>query len=202
MASDLREFWHRFQTGVEVAVAGTSPDVLLGVREGLLRFFHDGLDRPVPVAVVPQEGGSSEPAHGLALSDEEIVAAARSQSAALRDRLLGSYHLYIGTAGGLHSLEFGDSEHYFVRNWTSVVSPAGEAVGSSGSIQLPGRLVAGLEREQLPFAMPGTRRSGGLFSSLTGGLESRRSAVALSTLHAVSSLFYGVLQSAPVRRRP
>lgn len=172
------------------------------MREGLLRFFHDGLDRPVPVAVVPQEEVRAEPSRGLAFSDEEIVGEARAQAAALRDRLLGAYHFYIGTAGGLHTLDFGGRTHYFVRNWTCVVSPAGESVGSSGSVELPGRLVEGLEGGQVPVLLPGTRRSGGLVSSLTGGLESRRSAIALSTLHAVSSLFFGVLESAPIRRRP
>ena len=201
MASDLREFWHRFQSGVEVAVAGTSPDLLLGAREGLLRFFHDGLDRPVPVAVVPQEPAGQLTSRGLAFSDEEIIEEARRESAALRDRLLGAYHLYLGTAGGIHAVEFGGRVHYFVRSWTSVISPAGEAVGSSGSIELPARLVEGVEREQVPYFVAGTRRSGGLVSSLTGGLETRRSAVALSTLHAISSLFFGILETAPNRRR-
>ena len=54
MIRDLKNFWQRLQTGVEVAVAaGASPDKLLGVRDGFLRYFHDGLDRPVSVAVVP-----------------------------------------------------------------------------------------------------------------------------------------------------
>jgi len=201
MPPDLRDFWHRFQSGVEVAVAGDTPDILLGVRDGLLRLFHDGLDRPVPVAIVPQEPEGGEGHQGLPLSDEESIRIARQQACALRDRLEGSYHFYVGSAGGLHSLEFGGRMHYFVRNWTAVVSVAGEAIGSSGSIELPERYVAGLEHEQVPFAMPGTRRSGGLVSSLTGGLETRRSAVATATLHALSSLLYGVLESYPVRRR-
>jgi hypothetical protein len=38
-----------------------------------------------------------------------------------------------------------------------------------------------------------------MISSLTGGLETRRKAVAVSTLHALSTLFYGILDSRPVR---
>lgn len=201
MSSDLREFWHHFQSGVEVAVAGTASDLLLGVREGLLRFFHDGLERPVPVAVVPQDEAGEATRHGLLLGDEEVIARARQQACELRDRLGGAYHFYVGSAGGLHHLECAGRVRYFVRSWSAVVSVAGEAVGSSGSVELPERLVAGLERDQIPFAMPGTRRSGGLVSSLTGGLESRRSAVAQATFHALSSLFYGVLESYPLRRR-
>jgi hypothetical protein len=81
-----------------------------------------------------------------------------------------------------------------------VRGPLGEAWGSSGSIQLPERIVAGLDSDQIPFAaVPGTRKSGGMISSLTGGLETRRKAIALSTLHAVSTLFYGVLETRPLR---
>ena len=54
MSTDLKNFWQRLQTGVEVAVAGHAPDKLLGVRDGFLRFFHDGRDRTVSVVVVPQ----------------------------------------------------------------------------------------------------------------------------------------------------
>jgi hypothetical protein len=75
----------------------------------------------------------------------------------------------------------------------------GEAWGASGSVQLPDRLVAGLDGAQIPFAVPGTRRAGGMISSLTGGLENRRRATAQSTFHALSTLFYGVLESRRAR---
>jgi non-canonical (house-cleaning) NTP pyrophosphatase len=200
MVQDLRDFWHRFQTGVEVAVAGESPDLLLGVRDGFLRFFHDGLDRPVAVAVVPQEVGD-ETRGGLPLSDAEGLRCARTRALALQERLRGDYHFYVGSEGSLHELETDGRRSYFVHNWTVILGGPGEACGSSGSVQLPDRLVEGLGGDQIPFAVPGTRRSGGMISSLTGGLETRRSAVATATLHALSSLFYGILESYPVRRR-
>lgn len=199
MPQDLRDFWHRFQTGIEVGVAGDGSDVLLGVRDGFLRFFHDGLDRPVAVAVVPQEEGEASRG-GLPLSDEEGLRRARDKAHRLEERLRGNYHFYVGSEGSLHTVEIDGQSRYFVRNWTVILAGLGEAWGSSGSLQLPERLVEGLAGDQIPFAVPGTRRSGGMISSLTGGLETRRTSVATATLHALSSLFYGVLESYPLRR--
>ena len=46
---------------------------------------------------------------------------------------------------------------------------------------------------RVTFAVPGTRKRGGMISSLTGHLETRRHAIAASTLHAISTLFYGLI---------
>jgi non-canonical (house-cleaning) NTP pyrophosphatase len=197
MTNDLKDFWQRLQTGVEVAVAGQTPDKLLGVRDGFLRYFHDGLDRTVSVVVVPQP--VDETPVGLLVTDEEVVRLAREKALALEERLGAAYHFYIATEAGIESFEVDGRQRYFVRNWTVVRSRLGEAWGSSGAIQLPDRLVSGLDSEQVPFAVPGTRRSGGITSSLTGGLETRRKGIALSTIHAISTLFYGVMESRPIR---
>src|SRR4051794_4669383 len=197
MGMDLKNFWQRLQTGVEVAVAGHTPDKLLGVRDGFLRFFHDGLDRTVSVAVVPQLV-EEEPV-GLLVSDEEVVREARRKAVELEEKLRGNYHFYISSEGGIETLDVDGTQRYLVRNWTVMRSPLGEAWGSSGAIQLPDRLVSGLDSAQIPFAAPGTRRAGGITSSLTGGLETRRKNIALSTFHALSTLFYGVLESRPIR---
>lgn len=194
---DLKNFWQRLQTGVEVAVAGQTPDKLLGVRDAFLRFFHDGLDRTVSVAVVPQPV-DDDPV-GLLVTDEEVLRHARKKVLDLEQKLGGNYHFYIATEGGVETLAVDGEHRYFVRNWTVVRSPLGEAWGSSGAVQLPERIVAGLDHAQVPFAVPGTRRSGGMISSLTGGLETRRKTIALSTLHAISTLFYGTLESRPIR---
>jgi non-canonical (house-cleaning) NTP pyrophosphatase len=194
---DPKGFWQRLQAGVEVAVAVTSPDSLLGVRDAFVRYFHDGLDRTVSVAVVPQQ--VEEPPVGLLLSDEEILKLARRRVAEMEERLGDTYHFYIATEAGLDPIELDGTLRYFVRNWTVVKSPLGEAWGASGSVQLPDRIVAGLDTTQVPFAVPGTRRSGGILSSLTGGLETRRKGISQSTLYAISSLFYGVLESRPIR---
>ena len=178
-------------------MAGTSSDALLGVRDAILRYFHDGHDRTVSVAIVPQQ---VEPAPiGLPFSDEEILRLARRRVLELEERLGNSYHFYIGNEAGVESVDLDGSLRYFIRNWTVIRSTLGEAWGSSGAVQIPDRIVAGLDMTQIPFAVPGTRRSGGMISSLTGGLETRRKAIALSTLNALSSLFYGILDSRPVR---
>ena len=194
---DLKNFWQRLQTGVEVAVAGQTPDKLLGVRDAFLRFFHDGLDRTVSVAVVPQPV-DDDPV-GLLVTDEEVLHHARKKVLDLEQKLGGNYHFYIATEGGVETLTVDGEHRYLVRNWTVVRSPLGETWGSSGAVQLPDRIVAGLDHAQVPFAVPGTRRSGGMISSLTGGLETRRKTIALSTLHAISTLFYGTLESRPIR---
>jgi non-canonical (house-cleaning) NTP pyrophosphatase len=197
MTMDLKNFWQRLQTGVEVAVAGQTPDKLLGVRDAFLRFFHDGLDRTVSVAVVPQPV-DDEPV-GLPISDQEVLRLACKKVRDLEARLGSHYHFYIATEGGVETLDVDGEHRYFMRNWTVVRSPLGETWGSSGAVQLPDQIVAGIDGAQLPFAVPGTRRSGGMISSLTGGLETRRKTVALSTLHAISTLFYGTLESRPIR---
>jgi non-canonical (house-cleaning) NTP pyrophosphatase len=197
--NDLREFWQRLQSGVAVAVAAPNPDKLLGVRDGFVRYFSEGLGREVPVAVVPQPGGE-EPI-GLAASDLEVLAYARREVADLERRLGGEYHFYLASEGGLQPLEIDRRQHWFVRNWTVIRSPIGEAWGGSGAVELPERLIAGLGEDQVPFAVPGTRKGGGITASLTGGLENRRRATALSTTHALATLFYGLLEGRVGRGR-
>ncbi len=191
--TDINQFWQKLQGGVEVAVAGNNSETLLGIRDAFLRFFHDGLDRMVSVVVVPQNVDSAPPI-GLPVSDEETVQRARSCVTDLESRLGGSYQFYMANEGGMHSLEVDGKTCWFVRNWTVVRSPLGEAWGSSGSVQLPDRLIEGLDSAQVPFAIPGTRRGGGMIRSLTGGIETRRTAIATSALHALSTLFYGILE--------
>lgn len=196
-SSDLSQFWSRFPTGVEVAVAGAQPDKLLGVRDGFRRYLYEGLHRPLPVAVVSQ-AEDDEPS-GLELSDEAIVEQARGKAVRLEQRLGDTYHFYAAAEGGLHVVEAAEAPHYFVRCWVAIVGVLGEAWGASGSLEIPRRLLEGLDEGQLSFAVPGTRRSGGMISSLSGGLESRRTAVTEATMHALSTLFYGVLESRSIR---
>lgn len=175
-------------------MAGHSSDRLLGIRDGFLRYFHDGLDRTVSVAVVPQ--AMEEAPVGLLLSDEEIVHCARERAQEIEGKLGGSYHFYIASEGGIESLEVDGQISYFVRNWTVVRSPLGEAWGASGAVQIPPRIVTGLDSKDVPFvAVPGRRRSGGMLASITGGRETRRKAIAASTSNALSTLFYGVLDT-------
>lgn len=188
---EITDFWQRLQRGVEVAVSGSNPDKLLGVRDGFLRYFKERLDRPVSIAVVSQSEAS--PVDGLPLDDVKILSLAQSGARELQSRLAEHYHFFVASEGGLDEIRIADTSRFVVRNWTVVLSPIGEAWGSSGSVQIPQRLIAGLDRDQLPFAVPGTRRGGGMIASLTGGLETRRKAVELATVHALSTLFFGML---------
>jgi len=199
MASDLRDFLGHFQRGIEVCVAGTAADTLFGVRDAFRRFFNDAVGRPAPVAVVPQESGDRPT--GLAPSDADAIDLARSAARALEARLPGTYHFYLASEPCVHVVEVGGTPHWFVRYWTVIAGVAGVAYGSSGSIQLPDDLVAGVAGGAAQTAVPGTRRAGGIIASLTGGLKGRREAIAEATLHALSTLFYGILEGRPESRR-
>lgn len=165
------------------------------MRDAFRRYFQDGLGRPVAVAVVPQEAPPR--ALGMSASDEEAIQRARAAARELEARLPGTYHFYLAAEACVHPLEVEGRTRFFVRYWTAMVGVAGESLGSSGAIQLPERLMAGATEDDVHHAVPGTRRAGGTIASLTGGLETRRSAVATATLHAISTLFYGILESRP-----
>jgi len=124
MINDPKSFWQRLQSGVEVAVAGTSSDSLLGVRDAFIRFFHDGLDRTVSVAVVPQTVGEAPPI-GLPFSDEETLKLAQQRVREMEKRLADSYHFYIATEGGLSSIEIDGTMRYFVRSTVTVSAEVG-----------------------------------------------------------------------------
>lgn len=187
---ELKEFWRRLKTGVEVTVAGHTADKLLGVRDGFLRFFQERHLKEVTVVVVPQT--VSETALGILTSDEQVLQVSQRHVREMEAKVGSDYHFFVATEGCAHSLEVGGETRYFVRNWTVIRCALGEAWGSSGSIQLPMDLVSRREGEAA-ISFPGTRKRGGILSSLTGGLETRRSSVHQSTVHALSTLFYGML---------
>ena len=198
MAPDLREFLGEFQRGIEVCVADSGADTLFGVRDAFRRFFRRDSGEVAPVAVVPQQIPTQ--LTGLPLSDAEAIARARRGVQQMEAEFPGSYHFYLASEACYHSLDLGTETPFFVRSWTVLRGVAGESLGSSGSLQLPPHLVDGLGVEQLPHSIPGTRRSGGIVASLTGGLESRRSAVAEATLHALSTQLFGILDTRRTRR--
>lgn len=198
MAPDLREFLGEFQRGIEVCVADSGADTLFGVRDAFRRFFRNDSGEVAPVAVVPHE--IPTPLTGLPLSDVEAITRARRAVEQIEASLAGVYHFYLASEACYHSLDLGLETPFFVRSWTVLRGVAGETLGSSGSLQLPPHLVDGLGVEQLPHSIPGTRRSGGIVASLTGGLESRRSAVEVATLHALSTQFFGILDTRRTRR--
>ncbi|MCB1058264.1 MAG: DUF84 family protein [Acidobacteria bacterium] len=193
MSKNPKDFWRDLQSGIEVAAAGPNPDKLLGLRDGFVQYLRHRLPRVVPVAVVPHE--IRDRLLGLPLSDEATIGLARERALALRSQLGDAYHFYAATESGLDGVQVEGGELFFVRYWTVILGADGEAVGSSTAVQLPPRLIEGLDSEDLTLAVPGTRRGGGMLSSLTGGFETGRRAVAAATFNALSTLFYGVLES-------
>lgn len=197
----MRRFWQRARSGIEVAVASGVPDKLLGVRDGFLRYFRDATTNgTVPVAVVPQ--APTDGRDELPLTDHETLELARDRAQALQSEHGEQYAFYVGTEAGLVSFEAAGRHQQLVRSWTVVLALGEEIWGASGAVQLPPRLIEGLTDDAVALAVPGTRRHGGMVSALTGGLENRRSATSLATLHALSTLFYGRLDGGrPARRR-
>ena len=132
---------------------------------------------------------------GLAASDDETLALLRRRARDLATEVGDAYAFHVATGGGLHTVRVEEANGCFVRCWTVVSSAAGEAWGGSGSVQIPERMLDGAAGRGRNVGGVGTRRRGGLVSSLTARLESRQSAVALATFHALSSLFYGRLEA-------
>jgi non-canonical (house-cleaning) NTP pyrophosphatase len=187
------------RAGIDVAVDSTDPEKLLGIRDGLVRFFEDGLHRPLPVRVASAGAGGDGSA--IPLSDEEMIERAVARARALRSAAPAAAFA-ASSETGIHSVQVGERDLHFVRSWVVVCAADrddSEAVGGSGSLQLPARLIQGLEVGDLPFAVPGRRRRGGMTSSLTGGIETRRRSLALATLNAVATLYFGVVETRPAR---
>ncbi len=181
-----------------MAVASSSSGVLLGVRDGFQRFLSTSFERAVPVAIVAQpQIDSSE---GLPLGDRETLALARRRALALEERLGDEYHFYVGAEGGLSRLELPAESAYFVQCWVALRGLADETWGSSGSLQVPRHLIAGLESNDVIAALPATRRRGGMLAALSQGRETRRTAVALAVFHALTSRFFGILGSRVTQR--
>jgi len=124
----VEEFWRRFQSGVAVAVASGMAETLLGVREGFLRFFHDGLDRAIPVAVVSHPENQVEHG-GLPYGDRATLELTRSHAEALRGSLGDAYDFYVACEGGIHGVELGGESRFFIRSWTVILGPANEGWG-------------------------------------------------------------------------
>ncbi|MEM9557223.1 MAG: DUF84 family protein [Acidobacteriota bacterium] len=199
-----RDFWHHVGSGLEVAVAasGHFPDKMLGVRDGFRRYFHEGLGMPASVAVTPRLDAEEDAGGELPMEDEEILGLARRRARRLHESAgADALDFVVGTESGLGSLVVDGEVRLFVRSWTVIFGPgAGEACGSSGSLQLPQSLIDGQDRGAGARSgiVPGTRRGGGLVRSLTFGLETRRRATELATVHALASLLFSLVD--PQRR--
>lgn len=193
-SNDLRDFWQRFQRGVEVAVAGLESEQSLGVRDAFQRYLREVLRRPVPLAVVPQDAPHAT-RQGLASSDEIALEAAGRAAVDLRRRLGGEYQFYVACEAAIHTLDVPGAPRSFLRVWAGLESPLGLAFAASGSLELH----EGWESVSEHGSHPGARREGGMLRAMTGGLVTRRSAVTEATLLALASSFHGRWEPEGVR---
>lgn len=179
-------------------MASRLPDKLFGVRDAFYRYFRDGQGHGVPVTVLPR--GDSAPAP-LPLTDEAILNQARARVRRLAAHHDGDHTFCVGTEAGLVQIESEGERRFLVRTWSVIRGMGEETWGASGSVQIPERVIAELDALGVASTLQaaGTRRHGGMVAALTAGLEDRRSATALATLHALASLFHGILDHPPGR---
>ncbi|MEM8996726.1 MAG: DUF84 family protein [Acidobacteriota bacterium] len=190
MIDDAKSFFRRFQSGLDVAVAAapSQPEKVLGIRDGFRRFMHDALDRELPLTLTTLRLDGAE----LPMSSGETLELARER-AVFAGEASRRAAFAVGCEGGLSAETVGGDTRYFVLNWTVIRGLDDEAWGSSGALQLPQHLIDGRGGAEIPLSIPGTRRGGGMASSLTGGAETVRTAAKLATYHALCSLLYGRL---------
>lgn len=185
-----KEFWSCFQHGVDVVVASRDADQLLGVRDGFRRYVQ-GLGREMTVSVRAAAAAKEEVA--LWTTAEDTLTAANRQVTEMKREVDDPNAFRIALEEGLATLEVGGRNRDFLFSWAVVACSVGAACGGSGPVQIPERFMSGLDTRG-SIRTPGTRRRGGILGSLTGGLESRREAFALATLHALSTLFFGLVE--------
>jgi non-canonical (house-cleaning) NTP pyrophosphatase len=190
MPDNDKEFWSRFQHSADVVVAGRDADQLLGVRDGFRRFLA-GLDREMTLSVQP--GPTSGEGGALWTTAEDTLGAASRQVVELRRRTDDPAAFCIALEEGLATLHVGSVGRNFLFSWAVIECAVGRACGGSGPIEIPERLTRDADARR-SRGMPATRRRGGMLGSLTNGLESRREAFALATLHALSTLLFGLPQ--------
>lgn len=194
----VRQFWGRLQHDVEVLVASRDAEQLLGVRDGFRRHFHRVMG-PSP-AVSVRSAASAEDLSPLWMSAEETLAAASRLAAELRRETADRGVFCVAAEEGLVTLDVDGTGRSFVHSWAVVASPIGTACGGSGPVEIPERFIESADRRG-PVQVPGTRRRGGILGSLTGGGESRREAFSEATYHALSSLFFGLVEARRLPRR-
>ena len=175
-------------------MASHDSDQLLGVADGFRRYLR-GLDREMALSVEADPEARVESM--LWTTAEDTLAAAHRQVTELAGRATPPWAICIALEEGLATLDVGGEAREFLFSWAVASCPIGTVCGGSGPLEIPERLTAGPDSFH-PAAVPATRRRGGILGSLTGGLESRREAFALATLHALSSLFFGLEGGDPV----
>ena len=159
-------------------VASRMPDKLAGVREGFDRLLRERFPHDeVRVVVTPATTDAGLAGHPL--TDTAVLDAAIGAARALEVRSAGGFA--VATETGPVSVRARGKRRVVLRTWAVVRALGEEAWGSGGSVQLPS---PALDRTDAGA----TRRHGGMVADLTDGHENRRTATALATYLALSSL--------------
>ena len=129
-----------------------------------------------------------------------MVREARKKALELEEKLRDTYHFYIASEGGIESLDVDGQPALLRAQLDGGAQPAGRGLGVERRDAAPGPPGGGARQRPDPLRRAGhPAAAAASSSSLTGGLETRRKNIALSTFHALSTLFYGVLESRPIR---
>jgi len=177
-------------------VASARSEILLAVREGFVRYFHQGLGRETAVAVVAHQ--ASQPPLGVASSGGETVERCQQRAAELEQRLERDYQFYVAVDEGLETLSVENSARHLVRTWAVVHGLGTTSCGGSGSFELPTRLLReGITGADGRRKTAGMRRRTALVEALSSGLESRRSSAAEAVFNALAALFYDTYSGHP-----
>jgi non-canonical (house-cleaning) NTP pyrophosphatase len=198
------EIWTRVLRGATVATDTTESQKLFGFRDGF-RLFFESVGKSPDLRLESHRG--RDDLAMLPTSDEDLMRQAYARVTTLYELLNGSALFCVASESGLsfHELDpqsLNDPSEkdsvVLVKTWVAVVCPLGSSFGVSGGVQLPRSVLDAAAGLDIP--VPGHRRRGGMVGSLTRGLETRRSAIRLATLHALSTLFYGCFDDRNVRR--
>ncbi len=196
---DRPELFKLLRDGLKVHVVGGNrfPDKLLGIRDGFERIFSKRVGFQVNLSI--QILKSQELPERIPMSEEELWCLTRDKVAAAEQSYLELHPFLMCVESGLIHRELFDKSFLLVKTVALVQGLGGEAIGSSGEMQLPEALVTDTQTLQSPSRLPGTRRAGGMIQSLTGGLETRRSHAAQATFNALATLCWGMLPSSITR---
>lgn len=133
------------------------------------------------------------------MSEEELWNLSRDKIDAAESVVDDSFPFLVCVESGLIYRELFGKFVYLVKTVAVIRGLGGEALGSSGELQLPETLVTSFDTLHSQLPLPGTRRAGGMVHSLTAGQDTRRSTAAQATFNALATLCWGMLPSSITR---
>ena len=171
------------------------PDKLLGIRDGFARLISERFGFPVTLSLLLLS--APELPERIPMSEEELWNLSRDKIDAAEN--VADESFLVCVESGLVYRELFGKFVYLVKTVAVIRGLGGEALGSSGELQLPETLVTNFDTMHSQLPLPGTRRAGGMVHSLTAGQDTRRSTAAQATFNALATLCWGMLPSSITR---